>query len=74
VFLGPEKEWLIQYCKEILEKKHFDFFIFGHRHIPIDYDFPNGSKYINLGDWINHFTYAELDGENLNLKKYNRTN
>ena len=74
VFLGPEKEWLIQYCKEILEKKHFDFFIFGHRHIPIDYDFPNGAKYINLGDWINHFTYAELDGESLNLKKYNRTN
>ena len=36
-FLGEEKEWLIIYSKEVLQKEYFDYFIFGHRHLPIDY-------------------------------------
>ena len=28
------------------------------------------SKYINLGDWVQHFSYAQFDGENLKLKYY----
>ncbi len=36
-FLGEDKEWLIIYCKEILKKKKIDFFVFGHRHLAIDY-------------------------------------
>ena len=37
VFLGEDKEWLIIYCKSMLKKKNFDFFVFGHRHLPIDF-------------------------------------
>ena len=37
-------------------------FIFGHRHLPLDVKLNNSSRYINLGDWITHFTFAELDG------------
>ena len=37
----------------MLEKKHYDFFIFGHRHFPIDFKLNDNSRYINLGDWIN---------------------
>ena len=70
IFLGEEKEWLIIYCKEMLKKNYFDFFVFGHRHLPIDFRFSNGSRYINLGDWISYYTYAEFDGENLKLKSY----
>ena len=44
--------------------------IFGHRHLPIDFPFPNGSRYINLGDWIRYFTYASFDGEQLILQSY----
>lgn len=44
--------------------------IFGHRHLPIDFKFPNGSRYINLGDWIRYFTYASFDGEELKLLSY----
>lgn len=69
-FLGEEGEWLIGYSKSILEKEHFDYLIFGHRHLPIDFQFPNGSRYINLGDWINYFTYAEFDGTQLRLQSY----
>jgi len=69
-FLGEEKEWLLIYSKEILEKEHFDYFIFGHRHYPLDYKLNNNSRYINLGDWIRNFTYAEFNGNELHLKKW----
>jgi UDP-2,3-diacylglucosamine hydrolase len=71
-FLGEDKEWLILYCKEILQKKHYDYFIFGHRHLPINFNLSAGSIYVNLGDWINYFSYAEFDGNQLVLKYYNK--
>ncbi len=69
-FLGEDKEWLIQYCKEILQKKHFDYFIFGHRHLPIQHDLNENSKYINLGEWFSQCNYAVFDGNNLQLKPF----
>ncbi len=69
-FLGEEKEWLIIFSNQILKKKHFDFFIFGHRHLPLDYKLNSKSRYINLGDWIKYNSYAVFDGENVELKFY----
>ena len=69
-FLGEENEWLAQYCKRKLETKHYDYFVFGHRHLPLDIDLNNQSKYINLGDWILHFTYGVFDGKTLTLNTY----
>lgn len=69
-FLGADKEWLIIFCKETLQKEQYDYFIFGHRHYPIDFVLGEKSRYINLGDWINNFTYAEMDEQNLELKKW----
>ena len=67
-FLGEDKEWLVIYCRELLRTQYFDFFIFGHRHLPIDLLLdPRGCRYINLGDWIRYYTYAVLDGEVLSL-------
>lgn len=70
-FRGPEREWLIQYCNDVLKTEEFDYFIFGHRHIPIDHVLDNArSRYINLGDWISHYTYAVFDGENVELRQF----
>lgn len=69
-YLGEENEWLAQYAKRKLEKKHYDFFLFGHRHLPMEIEIGKESKYINTGDWITHFTYAVFDGKNLSLKIY----
>lgn len=69
-FLGEENEWLVQYAKKKLEKKHYDYFLFGHRHLPIEISVAENSKYINTGDWITHFTYAVFDSKELSLKTY----
>jgi UDP-2,3-diacylglucosamine hydrolase len=69
-FLGKENEWLYQYCLRKLESKHYDYFIFGHRHLPLEIELKENSKYINLGDWIVYFTYGVFDGEKMELKKF----
>jgi UDP-2,3-diacylglucosamine hydrolase len=70
-FLGEDKEWLILFCKEKLKTTHFDYFIFGHRHLALQYSLSSDSEYINLGDWIHYNTYAEFDGEKTTLKYFN---
>lgn len=67
-FLGEDKEWLIQYCKSVLSKDQVDFFIFGHRHLPIDVELNTTSRYINLGDWVKYDSYAVFDGDQMVLK------
>lgn len=69
-FLGEDNEWLVIYSKRKLENKHRDYFVFGHRHLPLEIDLNENSKYINLGDWIQYFTYGVFDGETFELKKY----
>jgi len=56
-FLGDD-EWLLHYCKEVLETAHYDHFVFGHRHLPLDLKVGESSQYVNLGDWISYFTYG----------------
>ncbi len=70
-FLGDENEWLVQYAKRKLEKQHYDYFIFGHRHLPLEIDLNGKSSYINLGDWITYYTFGVFDGEKLSLEKFN---
>lgn len=70
IWLGDEKEWLVIYSQEVLQQQYFDYFIFGHRHFPVDIILEENSHYVNLGDWIDHFTYAVFDGDHLELKNY----
>ena len=69
-FLGEEREWLVQYARQVLENEHVDYFVFGHRHIPVDHKLDNGSRVIYLGDWINHFSYGQFDGSDFELKSF----
>ncbi len=69
-FQGEEKEWLINFAKKQLQTRHYDFFIFGHRHIALDLPLKDDSRICYLGDWVNQFTYACWNGETLSLKYY----
>ena len=68
-FFGPEEEWLAQYSeRKLAADPAIDYFVFGHRHLPIDLTLSNGrSRYVNLGDWLNYQSYARWDGEVLHL-------
>ena len=69
IFLGEENEWLAQYAKKKQQEKARDYYVFGHRHIPLDIPIDQ-ARYINLGDWISHYTYAIFDGKALELKSW----
>lgn len=70
VFLGEDKEWLLIYCRDMIKTHDYDYYVFGHRHLPIDFALENGSRYINLGDWIRYSTYAVMDRGAMALKSY----
>lgn len=63
-------EYMIDYAELLSEKDaNIDFIIMGHRHLPIDFTLKNGScRYLNLGDWINYFSYAVFDGQELKIE------
>jgi len=69
-YLGDDKEWLFIYCSEILQKEHVDYFVFGHRHLPIEKKIGDHSIYFNLGDWIKYDTYLVADESGVQLLKY----
>jgi UDP-2,3-diacylglucosamine hydrolase len=69
-YKGDNKEELLIFAREIIQKEYFDYFIFGHRHIPLEYSLNEKSKVFLLGDWITNNTYAVFDGEDVFLKRY----
>lgn len=69
-FLGEENEWLAIHSKELLKTKHYDYFIFGHRHLPMQIRVGEKSTYYNLGDWIDHYTYGVFDGDYFTMHNY----
>jgi len=70
IYLGEEKERLICYAKNFLKKNDVDFFIFGHRHLPLDIKIGQKSRYLNIGDWFRNYTYVVFDGKEVQLKKF----
>jgi UDP-2,3-diacylglucosamine hydrolase len=69
-FLGEEKEHQILFARHYLKDKHSDYFVFGHRHIAMDFELTSKSHLINLGEWISAKTYAIFDGSEMKLCKY----
>lgn len=71
-FEHVDKEWLAIYAKEMLLDQHFDYFVFGHRHLPLDISLNAKSRYINLGEWMNFNSYAVFDGNDLSLRYFEK--
>lgn len=69
-FQSDQNEFLFRYCEEMEKKSHHDFYIFGHRHLPLDLKVTDNSRYINLGEWVNYSPYAVYDGKNIELKMF----
>ena len=65
-FNGIENEWLYNYSKEVNKNNKFDFFIYGHRHLPLKITF-DASVYFNLGEWVSQNTYLEISEAEVKL-------
>jgi UDP-2,3-diacylglucosamine hydrolase len=71
-FHGETGEWLYLYAKEIEAKQHHDYYIFGHRHLPLDMKVSKNSRYINTGEWLSDATYAFFDGHQIALSTFEK--
>ena len=64
----------LQRLKEFAENYNktakVDYFVFGHLHLVINDPVMTGGNIVILGDWINYFTYARFDGNNLSLEYF----
>jgi len=69
LYKGTENEYLYQYVQRKSKQISANFFIFGHRHLPLRYNI-NQAIYLNLGEWINYETFAQFDGEKLQLLSF----
>ena len=65
-FMGNGNELLVQYIQDVVTKESIDYFIYGHRHLPLELKIGN-SIYINTGDWIMHDSYAKITPEEVHL-------
>lgn len=66
-----DKEFLLIFSKEYLKvHPQIDYFVFGHRHFPKVNEFSPGKFYVNLGDWITHFTYLEVSHGGVHLRSF----
>ncbi len=87
-----ESEWLYAYCQEQEATRHQDYYIFGHRHLPMNVVVNSAktayqpdqekvtksgqtqgheARYINLGEWFGHCSYAMYDGQTTHLLYFN---
>ena len=69
-FTNKENEMLYHFCKKKLSSKHYDYFVFGHRHLPLKIELGNNSYYFNIGDWINHYSYLYIKDDSIELKYF----
>ena len=69
-FTCKENEMLYHFCKKKLNSKHYDYFVFGHRHLPLKIELDNNSYYYNSGDWINHYSFLHFKDDSLELKYF----
>jgi len=66
-----QKQILMTFVKEQSDlNPDVDFFIFGHRHVPILEKINQKASLVILGDWLTHFTYAVFDGKDMQLLYY----
>lgn len=61
-YKGEQHEELVLYAKEQERRgNHYDYYIFGHRHIELDLQITPDSRILILGDCFQQWTYAQMD-------------
>ena len=69
IYNGPNDEWLYAYVQQMEKKQHHDYYLFGHRHLPLFLPYQQ-ALYVNTGDWIKYQTFARFDNQKLELLQW----
>lgn len=70
-FQGEDNEYMISFARDYLKTNpSINFFIFGHRHLLLDFPLNKTARLIITGDWMTIFSYVEWDGETLAIKRF----
>lgn len=68
-------ERTIQFAEAHVTDHDIDYYVMGHRHLPIQYQLHQGkAQYINLGDWLYHYSYGVMREGILNIEFYQPNN
>src|SRR5690606_20703079 len=70
VFMGEDKEWLVVYANIILNKKHYEYFLYVKRYLTLEIKLNAKSLYVYTGDWNKYNSYVVLEKGELNLFYY----
>ena len=65
-----ENERLWKYCKKVNQQTHHRYYVFGHRHLPLELPVEDNATYFNLGEWVAQCNYLEFDGKQATLKAF----
>ncbi len=61
-FMGADREFQILMAEDMVKAgTAADYFVYGHRHVVFDHELSNGSRVVNVGDWLRNFSYGEFD-------------
>lgn len=64
-----EEEWLYAYAVRKSKAIDVDYFVFGHRHIPMNIQLPDGkTRYLNTGEWFDKCSYLVVDDNEVKLQ------
>ena len=69
-YFGDDKEDITVYCTKALNDKHYDYCVFGHRHLLLDRPIGKVTRYINLGEWVTAQHYAVYDNHDIRIETF----
>lgn len=69
-FESLDKELLPKHAKNLLTQKPYDYFVFGHRHVPMHLELAPGAELINTGEWLFLNTFACLEKGEMKLLQF----
>ena len=70
-----QREWTVQYAESYIKDHTIDYFIMGHRHLPIQHTLANdSSQYFNIGDWLYHYSYGQMKNGKMSIEFFETSN
>ena len=65
IYHGENEEEQMVFAKQHEQTEHFDYYIFGHRHLEMHLLLPSGAQVCCIGDFCDHTQFAKMDEQGI---------